>query len=160
MIVYRIAKTVYIHDLSGVGARFYGGRWNHKGVAVICTSDSRALATVEYLVHVPLSIVPEDISISALEIPDNLSLKEISIQELPNHWRDYPPPLELAETGTRWATSNETLLLRVPSAVVLHEYNILINPLHPEMKQVSIKHIEDFSFDVRLLRKGKTGAAS
>lgn len=132
MVVYRIAKTKYIHDLSGIGARIYGGRWNNKGVPMIYTSESRALATVEYLVHVPLPIVPSDISIASLNMPDGMILREISISDLPANWRDFPAPPELAELGTQWALKNETLLLRVPSVVVEHEFNILINPSHPE----------------------------
>jgi RES domain-containing protein len=58
----------------------------------------------------------------------------------------------LAELGTTWAIKNESLLLRVPSAVVEHEFNILINPLHPDMKQVSILQIENYTLDKRLLR--------
>jgi RES domain-containing protein len=152
MLVYRIAKTKYIHDLSGIGARTYGGRWSNRGVPIIYTSESRALATVEYLVHVPLPIVPSDISIASLNIPDGMTLREISISELPANWRDFPAPPELAELGTQWALRNETLLLRVPSAVVEHEFNILINPSHPDMKHVTISRTERYSFDVRLLR--------
>jgi RES domain-containing protein len=152
MRVYRIAKNQYIHDLSGTGARMYGGRWNDKGIAIVYTSESRALATVEYLVHVPLSIVPTELSIASIEIPDDTSQEEILTSELPAHWKDYPAPLELAELGTRWALTNDTLLLRVPSAVVDHEFNILINPSHSEMKQVTIAHIEEYRFDQRLLR--------
>ena len=152
MLVYRIAKTKYIHDLSGTGARVYGGRWSNKGIGIIYTSENRALATVEYLVHVPLSIVPGDISIATLKIPDGIAPKEISISDLPANWRDYPAPPELAEIGTRWALANDTLLLRVPSAVVEHECNILINPSHPDMKHVSISRTERYSFDARLLR--------
>jgi RES domain-containing protein len=125
MLVYRIAKTKYVHDLSGTGAREYGGRWNNKGIGIIYTSESRALATVEYLVHVPLSCVPGDMSIATLEIPDDITPKKISILALPANWREYPAPPELAEIGTRWALANDTLLLRVPSAVVEHEFNIL-----------------------------------
>jgi len=152
MIVYRIAKTKYISDLSGMGARLYGGRWNHKGVGLIYTSETRALATVEYLVHVPLSMVPNDLSIASIEIPDDIVTKEIPISDLPGNWRNYPSPLELAELGTRWALSNDTLLLCVPSAVVEHEFNILINPLHPDMIHVTISHIENYRFDNRLLQ--------
>lgn len=47
MRVYRIAKTKYIRDLSGTGARIYGGRWNKKGLGILYTSENRALATVE-----------------------------------------------------------------------------------------------------------------
>lgn len=152
MLVYRIAKTKYIHDLSGSGARLYGGRWSRKGIGIIYTSENRALATVEYLVHVPLSLVPGDISIATLKIPNGIAPKEISISGLPANWRDYPAPPELAEIGTRWALSNDTLLLRVPSAVVEHECNTLINPSHPDMKHVSISQTERYRFDVRLLR--------
>ena len=152
MVVYRIAKTGHIHDVSGIGARTYGGRWNNKGTAIIYASENRALATVEYLVHVPLSLVPSDISIASLKIPDGIIPKEISLPDLPVRWRDYPAPPELAEIGTQWALTNDTLLLRVPSAVVEHEFNILINPLHPDMKRVAIPRIEEFRFDIRLLR--------
>ena len=152
MLVYRIAKTKYIHDLSGTGARVYGGRWSKKGIGIIYTSENRALATVEYLVHVPLSLVPGDIGIATLKLPDGITPKEISISGLPANWRDYPAPPELAEIGTRWALANDTLLLRVPSAVVKHECNILINPSHPDMKHVLISQTERYTLDARLLR--------
>jgi RES domain-containing protein len=152
MFVYRIAKTKHAHDLSGSGARVYGGRWNEKGIPIVYTSESRALATVEFLVHVPLSIVPRHISIVSIKIPDRVRLKEISVSGLPANWRDYPPPPELATLGTDWALANDTLLLRVPSAVVEQEFNILINPSHRQMRHVTISQIEEHKFDVRLLR--------
>ena len=128
MVIYRIAKTDYIHDMSGFGVRLYGGRWNRKGVGIIYASETRALAAVEYLVHVPLSAVPGNLSIASIEIPDDIIPQVISAGDLPANWRNYPAPAELAELGTRWALANETLLLQVPSAVVEHEFNILINP--------------------------------
>ena len=130
MKVFRIAKAGHINDLTGVGARIYGGRWNHKGTSVIYTSKNRSLATVEYLVHVPLSIVPTNLRIACLEIPNRITPKEISIPDLPPKWRYYPAPPESAELGTKWALANDSLLLRIPSAVVEDEYNILINPMH------------------------------
>jgi RES domain-containing protein len=152
MKAYRIAKIRYINDLSGSGAKRYGGRWNHKGTSMIYTSENRALATVEYLVHVPLSIVPAHLSLVTLQIPDKITPKAISKSDLPGNWREYPAPSKLAELGTNWANKNEALLLRVPSAVVEHEYNILINPLHPDMKHVSIAQIERYTVDKRLFR--------
>ena len=53
--MYRTAQTAHIKDLSGTVACLYGGRWNEKGVGVVYTSESRALAILEYLVHVPMS---------------------------------------------------------------------------------------------------------
>ena len=152
MIVYRIAKTRHIYDLTGTGARLYGGRWNHKGIGMIYTSENRSLASLEFLVHVSHAIFPTDLSIAVIKIPDNIILKEISIPDLPDNWNKYPPLLKLADIGTRWALSNETLLLCVPSVVVQHEFNILINPSHPDMNKISISKVEKFKFDDRLLR--------
>jgi RES domain-containing protein len=83
----------------------HGGRWNKKGVGILYTSENRALSTVEYLVHVPSSIVPTELSIATIQIPDDIRKKEISISDLPANWRDYPEPEELAFLGTRWALS-------------------------------------------------------
>jgi RES domain-containing protein len=152
VIVYRIAKKKYIHDLSGTGARLYGGRWNHKGNSIVYTSESRALATVEYLVHVNLAIVPKGLVLSSITLPDHIIPKNISTSDLPANWREFPAPSELAEIVTRWALANEKLLLRVPSAVVEHEFNILINPSHPDFKSVHILETQDCRFDERLLR--------
>ncbi len=151
MKVYRIAKEKYINDLSGTGARLYGGRWNNKGIGIIYTSETRALATVEYLVHAALAMIPTDLCIATLEIPDSITAKEILIPDLPANWRICPAPFELARIGNNWALGNETLLLRVPSVVVEHEFNILINPAHPDIKYVIISHIENYRFDNRLV---------
>jgi len=150
--VYRIAKTQYIYDLTGIGARLYGGRWNPKGIGMVYTAESRALATVEYLVHVPLSIVPHDLSMATLDIPDWITSKTIATGDLPANWRDYPAPPALADLGMQWALSRETLLLRMPSAVVAQAWNVLINPLHPNMPHVTIGEVELYHFDPRLLR--------
>ncbi len=155
MKVFRIAKTQNINDLSGTGARIYGGRWNHKGTGIIYTSESISLATVEYLVHVPLSIAPTNLSLMTLQIPDEVTPKEIIMADLPDNWREYPAPSKLAESGSNWARANESLLFRVPSVVVEYEYNILINPFHPDMKHVTILQVENYKADKRLFRSGR-----
>lgn len=152
MRVFRIAKARYINDLSGAGARWNGGRWNNKGIGIIYTSLSRALATVEYLVHASMSILPRNLRIATLEIPNRNVPDVVDVTDLPAHWRQYPPPPELAEIGSNWALSNRTLLLQVPSVVVEHEYNILINPAHPEMREVNIVDVQPYRLDDRLMR--------
>ena len=153
MQVFRIAKTRSIRDLSGAGARVYGGRWNRKNIPIVYTSENRSLATLEFLVHVPLSLLPNNLSIACLEIPDDIFVEQISMAVLPKNWRDYPAPPELADLGSEWAIAMRSLLLRVPSVVVLDEFNILINPIHPDMDRVVITSAESFIFDRRLLRK-------
>jgi RES domain-containing protein len=150
--VFRISRTVHCNDLTGIGARIHGGRWNHRGIAVVCTSESRALATAEYLVHVPMSLVPDDLSIATIQIPDNAGSQTIEPAILPVDWRTYPPPKELADLGSRWVQERRTLILRVPSVVVQGDFNVLINPDHPDFGQVKIVDSAPCELDKRLLR--------
>lgn len=152
MKVFRLAKSEYVHDLSGAGARIAGGRWNEKGTAVLYASQSRALATVEFLVHVPIAVKPKDVSVATLEIPESVPQATVSVADLPSDWRSYPAPPELARMGTEWVAANLELLLFVPSAVVAGEQNVLINPAHPDMKLVKVVDVDNYEFDQRLLR--------
>lgn len=153
MHLYRIARTRHVHDLSGTGAHLYGGRWNRRGTGILYTSPTRSLATVEYLVHVPIPLVPAGLSIATIEVPDDTAADEIAPSILPREWRQHPSPPELAAIGTKWAQSPaHALLLKVPSAVVEGETNILIDPLHSEMERVRLADIQPYTFDYRLLR--------
>jgi len=152
MVVYRISKKRFITDLSGLGAKLYGGRWNPKGVSLVHTSESRALAILEYYVHADPSFLPTDVAIASIYIPDDASRKEILIGDLPPDWREYPAPAELAGLGEKWSKSGEGLVLLVPSVVVPKEMNLLINPGHSLIKKVAIIDVEDYSFDERLGR--------
>ncbi len=152
MKVYRIAKKEFIEDLTGEGAWLFGGRWNNKGTRVLYTSVSRSLATVEYLVHVPLQIVPIDLKIAEIDMPD-VDYQSIDPDELPAQWQRYPSPTILPEIGEKWLKENKTLYLKVPSAVIAKEWNILINPMHVCFSRVRISSIEEYSFDVRLVNR-------
>ena len=70
MIVFWVGRTKYAADLAGTGASLYGGRWNHKLFPCIYTSQSRALALLEYTVNVNIDDIPRAISITSFEIPD------------------------------------------------------------------------------------------
>ena len=82
MFLYRIAKESYIRDLSGSGPRLYGGRWNPKGVSVIYTSENRALAVLELFVHMSRTIIPPNLSLATIEVPDTASKKEMTVKDL------------------------------------------------------------------------------
>jgi RES domain-containing protein len=151
MIIYRIAKADFVRDLSGSGARLYGGRWSPSGIPVVHASENRALAVLEYYVHTSRRLIPPGLSIASIEISDSASVKNVIIADLPPDWKEYPAPLALQDIGREWVKSGESLILRVPSAQVAAEHNILINPSHPEMLHVRIKEVEDFVYDRRLM---------
>jgi RES domain-containing protein len=96
VLLYRIGKTDRIKDLSGEGARLYCERWNPKGIPALYTSDSTALATLETLVHFPLDMMPENRSIVTLELPADLEVLTIPLEELPSKWWINPAPPQLA----------------------------------------------------------------
>ena len=110
---------------------------------------------MEYLVHVSLPDIPAGLRIVSIGIPAAMKAKQVEPSDLPRNWHEYPPPFELADFGTKWVESGQGLLLRVPSAVIEHEFNILINPQHPDRKHVKITSIEDFMYDDRLHQAGK-----
>lgn len=150
MKLYRIAKSAYIEDMTGAGARLHGGRWNEKGVPVIYAASSPSLAALEFLVHMPITLAPRDLSICRFNLPDSVSVARVNKSALPKDWKTSPPVAETQEIGTKWAAGNKSLLLFLPSVLVPEESIILINPLHPEFRKVR-KRIEPFVFDPRLM---------
>jgi RES domain-containing protein len=153
MRVYRIARKRHLNDLTGAGAKTFGGRWNHRGTALLYTSETRSLAMVEFLVHLSWMQAPNDLGIATLEIADEIQAESLSPSDLPEDRRRYPALPRLAELGTGWAHSKRILLLRVPSAVVEQEHNILINPEHADLVRVTVPEVKDLEFDRRLLKK-------
>jgi len=87
------------------------------------------------------------------DIPTSLALMKIRASQLGRGWRDDPAPEHLAELGTRWLHEGKTAILTVPSAVIPHETNYLLNPLHQTFRKISIGMSERFSFDPRMSKR-------
>ncbi|RYY06184.1 MAG: RES domain-containing protein [Sphingobacteriaceae bacterium] len=149
MIVYRVGKTKYANDLMGEGARLNGGRWNNKGVGCLYTSESRALALLEYTVNIDIDDIPRALSITIIEIP-NYSIKNWKEADLPGDWRYSPAPSSTKNFGSKLLLAVKEPYIKVPSTVIPAEYNYLLNPLHPESKNFKVIDISDFIYDVRI----------
>lgn len=154
MILYKLSRTRYADDLSGEGARRAGGRWNPVGVPVVYAAGSVALASIEALVHCDNYTLRNGRFVRVdIHVPDTASIEYLEVKDLPESWSDNPPPESLAELGRSWAVRCGSLLLRVPSAALSgHEYNYLVNPRHPDMKDVKIVSILPFVFDSRVAK--------
>ena len=152
MLAYRLSKSKYAEDMEGTGAREKGGRWNSKGVPVIYTSDSPALAILEYLANIDYDLVPKKLSIITLEIPDKLNIKYINVKDLPKRWQTYPAPVKLAKIGDKWVEDNKSAILGIPSVHIPENTggNYILNPGHVDFKKIKIKDIRPYSFDHRL----------
>ena len=146
MIVYRIARQRYAQDLSGTGARLYGGRWNSKGVALLYTAESRALAAMELAVHIDLSDLPDDLQLITLELPTEA---EVYQALLVDNWDQHPPDPRTMIIGDTFVSDGKQLVMQVPSVVVRGEYNYLINPAHEQFNRIKIADVSPFFFDER-----------
>lgn len=54
--------------------------------------------------------------------------------------------------GHRWITNGNSLAMRVPSAIIPIEFNVLLNPVHSAFTEIAWSAPETFEFDKRLLR--------
>ena len=149
--VWRISTEAWVSSaFDGEGASKFGARWNSKGVRVVYTSESLALAALEMIVHVnPSDLVARFIAIAA-DIPDDLPRTVLRPEELPKHWRDYPAPQELQRRGDEWARGASTAVLEVPSAVIPVERNFVLNPAHADFARLTLAPPLPFEFDPRL----------
>ncbi|MEO6166150.1 MAG: RES family NAD+ phosphorylase [Chitinophagales bacterium] len=151
MFFYRVAHKKFLHDLSGEGARLYGGRWNSPGVSMVYTSLTLELAMFESIAHNTFTSLIKHFGIIILEVNAKVSAEELLDSSLPKNWNSYPPPPSLARIGDRWISSKSSLLLKVPSSLFSSSGNSLINPNHPEFKMIKVVEVKDIAIDVRLM---------
>lgn len=136
-------------DVSGTGAKLFGGRWNSVGTPVLYLTSSRALAALEVLAHLTTVQDPESFCITIFDVPGN-SMETVEKELLPKDWNSYPSPSSLKKRGDAFAKANQALLLKVPSAIVEDEYNYILNVNHPLLAKVDIIDSKPFLFDKRL----------
>lgn len=154
MDVWRICRSKYEHSaFSGSGAEKTGGRWNYKGHSVVYASENLSLAALELFVHVSPEIIPADLISLRGTLPDSISIERIELADLPKNWREYPAPSELQEIGTNWILGLTSLVLVVPSAILPLESNLLVNPAHPDIKELQLDTGQPFHFDPRMFGK-------
>lgn len=150
MEVYRLAVTAFA-DLGGKGGLYASGRWHHRGQPIVYTASSRALSVLERLVHESPVTMPE-LTLMVIHLPDDISLTHYSPAQLPDGWDLLPDADMSKDIGTEWLVGHETALLRVPSAIVDSEFNILINPFHPDAARIKVIETREFRYDERLQR--------
>jgi RES domain-containing protein len=145
--VWRLIKAAYAKEaFAGAGSRLHGTRWTSRGIPVVYTAESAALAAWEVVVHLPKHALPSDYVLFRVQVPeDTVTVPEPS--DLPAGWDADPPSPATQAIGTRWAASRSSLVLQVPSVVIRPETNFLISPEHPDFTRLIISTPEPFLFD-------------
>ena len=153
MELYRITQESYADDLSGNGSRLFGGRWNSEGHYALYTSGSRSLALLETLAHTPVTLFRnKKYILVTVSILDKASLTIIEAKNLPLNWDTLDIQYVTQKIGDKFLEEQKNLILQVPSVLMPEEYNFVINPLHPMMKQVKITYQREIRFNDRLAK--------
>ncbi len=156
VVLWRIAAdtpTYEAHDLSGKGAEMSGGRWNRRGTPVVYASESRALACLETVVHLTRTPLPLNRYLVEIRVPrpswDGAAQFDAGKAV---GWDAEPAAKVSLDWGTAWAKQAGSLLAKVPSVVVEEEFNVLINPGHPDLRLVKASKVRRWVYDGRFAR--------
>ena len=150
MELFRILPARYASALTTSGA---ANRWNVTGQSVLYAGSSRSLSSLELVVHRAAIQPATDFRVMIISVADeDHFVRQVHIGDLPADWRTISAYSTLQQIGSDWYTRQESLLLKVPSAVIIQECNYLINTTHPEFnKKVTLVRTEDYFWDARLL---------
>ncbi len=153
MIVYRITKEEY-SVFDGAGGLYGPGRWHKKGNLVIYASEHASLAASEKLVHVAgFDNLPENLLLVKIEIPEGIEILTVPPEVLVDGWDGFPYCNETLNYGTSFLRDKRNFALKVPSAIIPDEYNIILNPLHPNILTCKVVRSTPFVFDKRISPK-------
>ncbi len=149
MILWRISSHA---DLEGRGGLLASARWHSQGRAVVYLAETPAGALVEALVHLELRLGrwPATYGLLKVEAADGLNVRSLKSGELQPGWSS--DMIATRTLGDLWLDARSSALLRVPSAIVPETWNVLLNPEHPDARQVEIVWHERYPWDARLLR--------
>jgi RES domain-containing protein len=151
MIVFRVTREKYAGDLTGEGARKNGGRWNHILTPCLYTSESRSLAILEFSVNTVLSMIPPDLVMLTLEVPED-HFMQIRRDKLPPNWYVNPFPDATQNLGTLILNDTDVSVLAVPSSVVQEEWNYILNPRAMPAGWPKLVQIAPLFYDSRIKR--------
>lgn len=149
---WRLVRPAYgsaAHAFSGEGARRHGGRWNSPGRAVVYTSLHLSLAVLETLAHADRRRFERDYVVFEVRVPHALVL-EVRDHDLPPDWRARPVSAGARAIGDAWLEQRASAALSVPSVLIPHERNLLLDPGHERFGELGLGPPQPFRFDDRL----------
>jgi RES domain-containing protein len=149
--VLRLWRISAYPGLAGIGGYRSDGRWHTVGRPVLYAGEHPALAMVETMAHMRLSLtnIPTTLHLIAIDVKAGAVVS--APPALPSGWQANEPTSQAV--GNAWLASMAGLLLPVPSALLAHATNYLINPAHAQAaSHLHEALVEPFWFDKRYLR--------
>lgn len=125
-------------ELSGISGKIGNARWHLNGRPIVYLAGSPAEAMLERLVHLfddEGGALPRFYELLRIEGPDSIGITALDPASHED-WRERP---QLTRSlGSAWLASGESPLAIVPSAIVPHTWNFLLNPKHPDAGKLKI----------------------
>jgi RES domain-containing protein len=142
-------------DLSGKGSRGASSRWHSPGRAIVYLAESAAGALLEHVANFmdpdAGGALPRVYQLLQVTVSEECRMQSLS--KLPqSDWREHPEVTRAI--GDAWLAAGDTPLVRVPSALLPQTWNYLLNPEHPEAKQVQVAEVIKERLDTGLFRFG------
>ena len=147
MLVFRITLTKYANSLLASGR---AARWNSNDVKMIYTSNSRALACLENVVHRSKLGLSTNFSVMEIDVSSSIPITALSLKDLPKNWDQFEQMHLMQKIGDQWINECKTAVLKVPSSIIHDEFNYLLNPNHLDFKKIKLIATKPFLFDDRI----------
>jgi RES domain-containing protein len=147
--VFRISGKSYSPNDPTGAALSSEGRWHKKGQRVLYFCNSLSTCVLELRANgVSYKTIREQNHFCEAKIPDSISIEEVPRGFYSDGWRVTKDKAQ--EFGAKWYLENRTLILRVKSAVIATEFNLVINTNHPEFHKIEFSKPASTDLDPRL----------
>lgn len=90
--------------------------------------------------------------ITEFEIPIDIALESWSFEDLPFGWNLSQYQHVAQHLGDQFLEMKEQVGVMVPSVLIPQEYHVMLNPLHPDIKDIHIVGVEEMGKDLRITR--------
>ncbi len=145
---YRIGDPAGAYPIfDATGSTISPGRWNTPASPVIYASQSFSTALLEKLVRGSGQLPPNQHFVT-ITLPRGLSYEVLSLPSLPG-WDSMPATVSKS-FGETWCRERRSAILMVPSVVARVDWNVLVNPAHPEFRLIEAGLHQPVYWDRRL----------
>ena len=115
---------------------------------MVYTAETLSLAMLEVLVH--FTELPKNYIVTAVVIPDSISIEVVAKRRLPKGWNGASGSAGARRFGKKWVKEARSAVLSVPSSIVANERLFVLNPAHRDFVQIEFGKPARYVFDVRL----------
>lgn len=147
MLAYRITHKKHNDYLYAPGL---SGRWNGAGKKVLYCAESIPLAFLESMIRRQGVGFNKDFNLIVIEIPENFLITILDINNLPEGWRNFYDFSICQRIGEQWFNDLASPVLKAPSAILIQNFNFVLNALHKDFTKIKVVDVTDLIPDERI----------